>query len=63
MICLDRRVVLHWKHTMVHEETGYILLEAQTRKLCLLHFWWMESCTYDMPRSACSVALEGYHGA
>jgi hypothetical protein len=30
---------------------------------CLLHFWWMASCTYDMPRSACSVALETYHGA
>jgi hypothetical protein len=26
----------------------------------LLHFWWI---TYDMPRSACSVALETYHGA
>jgi hypothetical protein len=26
---------------------------------CLLHFWWMTSCTYDMPRSA----LETYHGA
>jgi hypothetical protein len=24
---------------------------------CLLHFWWMTSCTYDMPR------LEIYHGA
>jgi hypothetical protein len=24
---------------------------------------WMTSCTYDMPRSACSVALETYHGA
>jgi hypothetical protein len=23
----------------------------------------MISCTYDMPRSACSVALETYHGA
>jgi hypothetical protein len=23
----------------------------------------MTSCTYDMPRSACSVALETYHGA
>jgi hypothetical protein len=23
---------------------------------CLLHFWWMTSCTYDMPRSACSLA-------
>jgi hypothetical protein len=23
----------------------------------------MASCTYDMPRSACSVALETYHGA
>jgi hypothetical protein len=22
-----------------------------------------DSCTYDMPRSACSVALETYHGA
>jgi hypothetical protein len=21
---------------------------------CLLHFWWMTSCTYGMPRSACS---------
>jgi hypothetical protein len=21
---------------------------------CLLHFWWMTSCTYAMPRSACS---------
>jgi hypothetical protein len=30
---------------------------------CLLHFWWMTSSTYDMPRSACSVALETYHGA
>jgi hypothetical protein len=30
---------------------------------CLLHFWWMASCTYDMPRSACSVALETCHGA
>jgi hypothetical protein len=30
---------------------------------CLLHFWWMTSCTYGMPRSACSVALETYHGA
>jgi hypothetical protein len=30
---------------------------------CLLHFWWMTSCMYDMPRSACSVALETYHGA
>jgi hypothetical protein len=30
---------------------------------CLLHFWWMTSCTYDMPRSACGVALETYHGA
>jgi hypothetical protein len=30
---------------------------------CLSHFWWMSSCTYDMPRSACSVALETYHGA
>jgi hypothetical protein len=30
---------------------------------CLLHFLWMTSCTYDMPRSACSVALETYHGA
>jgi hypothetical protein len=30
---------------------------------CLLHFWWMASCTYDMPRSACSAALETYHGA
>jgi hypothetical protein len=30
---------------------------------CLLHFWWMASCTYYMPRSACSVALETYHGA
>jgi hypothetical protein len=30
---------------------------------CLLHFWWMTSCTYNMPRSACSVALETYHGA
>jgi hypothetical protein len=30
---------------------------------CLLHSWWMTSCTYDMPRSACSVALETYHGA
>jgi hypothetical protein len=29
----------------------------------LLHFCWMTSCTYDMPRSACSVALETYHGA
>jgi hypothetical protein len=29
----------------------------------LLHFWWMTSCTYDMPRSACSVAFETYHGA
>jgi hypothetical protein len=29
----------------------------------LLHFRWMTSCTYDMPRSACSVALETYHGA
>jgi hypothetical protein len=29
----------------------------------LLHFWWMTSCTYDMPSSACSVALETYHGA
>jgi hypothetical protein len=28
-----------------------------------LHFWWMASCTYDMPRSARSVALEMYHGA
>jgi hypothetical protein len=27
---------------------------------CLLYFWWMTSCTYDMPRSACSVALETY---
>jgi hypothetical protein len=27
---------------------------------CLLHFWWMTSCTYDMPRSACSVALLSY---
>jgi hypothetical protein len=26
-------------------------------------FLWMTSCTYDMPRSACSVALETYHGA
>jgi hypothetical protein len=26
-------------------------------------FWWMASCTYDMLRSACSVALETYHGA
>jgi hypothetical protein len=25
---------------------------------CLLHFWWMTSCTYHMPRSVCSVALE-----
>jgi hypothetical protein len=24
---------------------------------------WMASCTYDMPRSTCSVALETYHGA
>jgi hypothetical protein len=23
----------------------------------------MTSCTYDMPRSACSIALETYHGA
>jgi hypothetical protein len=23
----------------------------------------MTSCTYDMPRLACSVALETYHGA
>jgi hypothetical protein len=23
----------------------------------------LTSCTYDMPRSACSVALETYHGA
>jgi hypothetical protein len=23
----------------------------------------MTSCTYDMPRSACSVALETHHGA
>jgi hypothetical protein len=23
----------------------------------------MTSCTYDIPRSACSVALETYHGA
>jgi hypothetical protein len=23
----------------------------------------MTSCTYDMPRSACTVALETYHGA
>jgi hypothetical protein len=30
---------------------------------CLLHFWSMTSCTYNMPRSACSVALETYHGA
>jgi hypothetical protein len=30
---------------------------------CSLHFWWMTSCTYDMPRSACSVELETYHGA
>jgi hypothetical protein len=30
---------------------------------CLLHFWWMTSCTYDMPRSACRVALETYHSA
>jgi hypothetical protein len=30
---------------------------------CLLHFWWMTSCTYDMPRSACNVAFETYHGA
>jgi hypothetical protein len=30
---------------------------------CLLHFWCMTSCTYDVPRSACSVALETYHGA
>jgi hypothetical protein len=29
----------------------------------LLHFWWTTSCTYDMPRSACSVVLETYHGA
>jgi hypothetical protein len=29
----------------------------------IFHFWWMTSCTYDMPRSACSVALETYHGA
>jgi hypothetical protein len=29
----------------------------------LLYFWWMTSCTYHMPRSACSVALETYHGA
>jgi hypothetical protein len=28
-----------------------------------LHFWWMTSCTYDMPRSARSVALVTYHGA
>jgi hypothetical protein len=26
-------------------------------------FWWMASRTYDMPRSACSVALETDHGA
>jgi hypothetical protein len=24
---------------------------------------YVSSCTYDMPRSACSVALETYHGA
>jgi hypothetical protein len=30
---------------------------------CLLHFWWMAYCTYDIPTSACSVALETYHGA
>jgi hypothetical protein len=30
---------------------------------CLLHFWWMTSCTYDMSRSSCSFALETYHGA
>jgi hypothetical protein len=30
---------------------------------CSLHFKWMTSCTYDMPRSACSVALETHHGA
>jgi hypothetical protein len=23
----------------------------------------MASCTYDMPRSACSFALKTYHGA
>jgi hypothetical protein len=23
----------------------------------------MTSCTYDMPRSACNVSLETYHGA
>jgi hypothetical protein len=27
------------------------------------YIWWRTSCTYDMPRSACSVALETYHGA
>jgi hypothetical protein len=30
---------------------------------CLFHFWWMTSCTYDMPRSTCSVAWEPCHGA
>jgi hypothetical protein len=29
----------------------------------LLHFWWMTFCTYHIPRSACSLALETYHGA
>jgi hypothetical protein len=24
---------------------------------CLLHFWWMTSCTYDMPRSAYARVL------
>jgi hypothetical protein len=29
----------------------------------IVAFLVMTSCTYDMPRSACSVALETYHGA
>jgi hypothetical protein len=62
MIWLNRRVVLHWKHTVPWCQQCF---EERVSSLvcCLLHFWWMSSCTYDMPRSACNVALETYPGA
>jgi hypothetical protein len=41
--------------------SGFSWVPSLVRRL--LHFWWMTSCTYDMPRSACSVALETCHGA
>jgi hypothetical protein len=57
MICLDWRVVLHWKHIVPWCQ--YVLRSGfswvSSLVWCLLHFSWMTSCTYDMPRSACSV--------